>query len=435
MRIRHTSRSAGRVSGVSLIEALVALAVMSFGMMALVGVQSTMRFNSDVARQRTEATRLAASEVESMRLFTDVAPSATQTALSWDELGAGTVGGLTLPSATANTSYTVQRSVALLGTNGQVRNSLSKVVKVDVRWADRGNNENLATLNTVVLGAAPALTARLSLPFVAAAVSQRGNRHSSVPLEARDLGNGTSAYKPFDEGSSAWVLNNRTGWVTQICTGVTLSQATLTSAALTTCSALTVPGRLVTGKVQFDLRTPAQFVADASMAETPQGPVLPLDASAPLLFLNDASNAAVNQSTGPICVSRQVADATTAATRTFTPYACVVFPTDTTGWGGQLLLNPGDYADATPGNWQIGTAATEFRVCRYTTAASDLTANANHPKTYCRVSSNSCTSRVTENLSHQNFLVLRATQTCPTDTAVDVAAGNLVNSNTLAHQP
>ena len=58
-----------RIRGVSLVEALVALAVMSIGMLALVGVQSTMRLNSDLAKQRTEATRIASEEIERMRSF------------------------------------------------------------------------------------------------------------------------------------------------------------------------------------------------------------------------------------------------------------------------------------------------------------------------------------------------------------------------------
>ena len=45
--------------GVSLVEAIVAMAVMAFGMMAIVGLQTTLRQNSDIAKQRSEAVRIA----------------------------------------------------------------------------------------------------------------------------------------------------------------------------------------------------------------------------------------------------------------------------------------------------------------------------------------------------------------------------------------
>ena len=59
--------------GISLIEALLALAVMALGMMGLVGVQSTLRNTSDVAKQRSEAVRIAQVEIERWRAFTALA--------------------------------------------------------------------------------------------------------------------------------------------------------------------------------------------------------------------------------------------------------------------------------------------------------------------------------------------------------------------------
>jgi hypothetical protein len=74
-------------------------------------------------------------------------------------------------------------------------------------------------------------------------------------------------------------------------------------------------------------------------------------------------------------------------------------------------------------------------VCRYTTANSDYTANADHPATYCQVSGSTCSSKVTQNLTHQNFLVIKAIHNCPTDGPINPALGDLINSNTRAHQP
>lgn len=71
-----TRRSMIRQRGVTLIEALVAMAVMAFGMLALVGVQSTLRVNADLAKQRAEATRLAEAQLEAARSFVAVGTGA-----------------------------------------------------------------------------------------------------------------------------------------------------------------------------------------------------------------------------------------------------------------------------------------------------------------------------------------------------------------------
>ena len=55
--------------GVSLIEAIVAMAVMAFGMMAVVGLHTTLRQNSDIAKQRSEAVRIAEEAIEQWRAF------------------------------------------------------------------------------------------------------------------------------------------------------------------------------------------------------------------------------------------------------------------------------------------------------------------------------------------------------------------------------
>lgn len=434
--------------GVSLVEALVALAVMSFGMLALVGVQTSMRFNSGVARQRTEATRIAATDVEKLRYFDNVVTVAGEAHPSWDALAGATVDDVGLPDGTANTSFKLERSSTLVedrtGADGRVEAASAKVFEVKVSWVDRSTTSSsarhTAVLNSLVAAAAPALTARLSLPFVTTAPSRRTGRHNAMPPDAVDLGDGRSAYKPFDTGTTAWVIDNVTGSVTAICSDITVSAAAITSAVLTSCT--TVNGRLVSGAVLFHLRRSV----DAADAEAPTGPrALPLNPSTPLQFATADGFQAINQSAAPVCVADNPFSASVALGRTRIAYACVVFPADSSGWGGSLQLVAGDYASGELGNWTIGTGAvaTDVRVCRYTLAGSDYTDNTDHPKTYCRVKSdtpfvtdNYCPStRVKESLAHQNFLVIPAGLSCPTDTAVDAAAGNLVNSNTRAHQP
>jgi hypothetical protein len=52
--------------------------------------------------------------------------------------------------------------------------------------------------------------------------------------------------------------------------------------------------------------------------------------------------------------------------------------------------------------------------------------NQDHPRTYTNVSGN---------LTNQNFVVIRSVKHCPTDVPADPSNGDLVNSNTLQHQP
>ena len=61
--MRNQPRRA-RNGGFALIEAMVAMLVMAFGMLSLVGMQSMLSRNADTAKQRTEAQRLAEEKLE-----------------------------------------------------------------------------------------------------------------------------------------------------------------------------------------------------------------------------------------------------------------------------------------------------------------------------------------------------------------------------------
>ena len=412
--------------GVSLIEALVALAVMAFGMLSLVGVQATLRLNSDVSKQRAEATRIATEEIESLRQFRTLRPVNGQPNQSWDAIVSRTVE--VQPGDTGNTTFTMVRTVTN-GTVDLVAGLNRKLVQVQVRWDDRANTRQSVEIDAVVAGVDPVLSSLLVVPVRPSATNQRIGRHVTIPREAVNLGNvdGRSAFKPSDLGTVVWLFNNTSGMITGRCTGVAAAQAAITVDVIAAAACAVIDGRLVSGLVQFDLR-PAPDVLDAAVAQSPAGPVLSLSAGSPLYF--DLANLSYVGHTSPAeCVSRPGPGGTFAVS-----YYCLVFTT-ASGWGGRLDVV---LADALLG----GTVPADYKVCRYTSSAQYYAANNDHPKTYCierlGVANNitPCYGRkVTSNLTNQNFLVIRNTQSCPTDVAADPAAGDLVNTNTLQHQP
>ena len=223
--------------GVSLIEALVALAVMAVGMLGLVGVQSTLRSNADVSRQRAEAVRLAHQDIEDQRSFSLlVADPLYPTALTYAQIAA-----LTLPQTVAdpdsvngyvyNTTYTLNRSVAILTSSvpnqGQ---SESKNVGVTVSWTDRNKQLQSVSLNSLVSKVAPDLAATLSVPADGNPTRQPHGRNRGIPPLAKDFGNGTSGLLPPGAPAGvAWRFDNASGVIT-LCTSTAASTAALTIA-------------------------------------------------------------------------------------------------------------------------------------------------------------------------------------------------------------
>ena len=438
--------------GVSLIEALVALAVMAFGMLSLVGVQATLRLNSDLAKQRTEATRIATEDIEGLRLFTAVNLVNGQPGVSWADIDNSTVAAYTPPGNVGNTSYRVERTViprppvppATLPAG-----TISKSVSVRVRWTDRTGIAQSVTVDTVIAGIDPVLSGVLASKR-SSVNNQVGGRNATIPVEAVNFGDsdGRSAFKPFDRGSVVWLFNNITGEVVGRCPGITTAQAALAVADVAACPI--IAARLLGGLVFFDLRlTPRPLPASAS--ETPAGPqMLPLSATTPVVF-PQSSTSPVDQTTPAECVSDTPASANAATRRNAHGYAvtyyCFVYPDTSSGWGGKLdVVLASRYPNGNPGDPLPGTTSTsDYKVCRYTTAAATnpYTSNPNHPPSYCVEKSSPAPTalvrcngrRVTGNLINQNFLVIAAAQSCPTDVAADPANGDYINSNTLQHQP
>jgi hypothetical protein len=282
-------------------------------------------------------------------------------------------------------------------------------------------------------------------PASTPAFSRLQGRNPTIPTSAKDLGS-TSAFKPPNSDGVVWVFNNLTGVVERLCSGITKAQADIVVADVSGCPSIN--GQLVSGAVRFNLRTDADLQRSDALNPT-QWPALNLrlgisnDAvtSRRKRNLVDTSTALPNN---PSCYSNAPTTATAASAQSSVGYFCLFIASDSRGWGGALDIEPRPYSDGT-GTWTIAGEHAQYKVCRYTTAGSDKTANADHPRTYCMTSSSvpdngDCVSptvtTVKGNLTNQNFLIIDASRSCPSDNSVVSATGGvLVNVNTRQHQP
>lgn len=376
--------------GVSLIEALIAFAVMALGMLGVMGMQTTLRFNSDIAKQRSEATRLAQEQMEFLRAFSvlTLSPFHAADTRAYDAIvsaGPDPVQGYTM----TNTTYTMTTTVQPLGDR--------KDVTVTVAWRDRQDGPQSVVLNSVIAGIDPALSGLLAIPPNGSPQKNPHGRHAGIPIEATFHGDGRrSLFSPRGEsGNVHWVFDNATGVVTSLCTVRSGNQ-------VSDCTA--VSGLLISGVVRFD--TDGQV--SAAEAENPEGS-LALDLDMALSLQGGHVDCFDNAPTAP-------------TNATAVRYHCLVRPVgDNVRWSGTLDVVLG-------GGRTLGPAADQFRVCRYSDNYNgrDGIENLEHPRAY---------TDVTGPLTNQNFLVIRGDNSCPRDVAANPAQGDFLNSNTFEQAP
>jgi Tfp pilus assembly protein PilV len=367
--------------GVSLIEALVALAVMAFGILGVVGIQSALRGNADISKQRSEAVRLAQESIENARAFTALTTTPGQVAYADIVDSSETVAGLAASNTTYTRTLTVRAAPA----------GRAKVVTVDVSWADRAAQAQSVRLTTTIAGIAPDLAGTLGLPGDVSATRRPLGRHIAIPVTAVDNGPGvgTSNFTPPGSAGVNWVFNNTTGIITTICTPACVPANSL----------------LLAGYVRFATGSTQPTAADA---ENPTAPAFPLDMVVTLTA----------PTTGPVPCFEE-------AFPTYVTYYCALPVGTATGtWSGRSWI---DHPGIAPALTDV--SASRYRVCRYTPASTDTstppTRNADHPRDYDMVATS---------LVNQNFLVIAAGNgttgfTCPGD------GSGPTNTNTLLHQP
>jgi len=406
--------------GVSLVEAMVALAIMGFGMLAVVGIQATMRLNADVAKQRSEATRIGQEAMEGLRAFTVIDTSAGLRA--WSDIG--TSGPVNVSGLTTNTIYRISRSVV------DYANPPSKALSVTVAWTDRADQNQQVVLRSVIAAAAPALSGTLAVrPGTAAVAPVRRpyRRHPSIPVQARDFGTSSAFVPPFRPWI-ALVFNNVSGLITGICDfgfgNSEITNETITASDIQSCNNNTL-AQLLSGFVRFRRETSGPELT-ATDVEDPPGPALRFRM---LLTLTSSGHPG-----GSFCIDDANSDTTADGSLAFGTYFCVIKSNSDGRWSGRTDLQAQrTIIDSNNFDWEIrtdnsGNQDEHFRVCRYTPATSDAQTipNRDHPSNYSDVSGN---------LTDQNFVVIPANKNCPVDGPANPATGDLVNSNTLQHQP
>lgn len=173
-------------TGSSLIEALIALLVLSSGMIALSAVQLGLSRDVDVAKQRSEATRIASERIEQARSYTSLM---TSSAIDWVDLAADVALPITVSS---NARFDVEVIV------GGAAADAARAVQVTVRWTDRTGAFQSVALSTVVARSDPKEPGFTANPLSTDTVMRRPQNHSFGSLvPALDLGGGRASLQ-FD---------------------------------------------------------------------------------------------------------------------------------------------------------------------------------------------------------------------------------------------
>lgn len=366
--------------GISLIEALVALAVVAFGMLGVAGMQSSLRFNADVAKQRSEAVRLAASAIEDARGFTAV--NATPGKTAYGEI-------VDQPAELFRTNTTYTRLVTVINNVDQNRKS----VRTEVTWPDRNGVTQTVALVTQIHRIEPTISGALGVPVTGSLAQAPRGRHASIPPSAvSQPGTGTSDFSPPGSSGLTWVFNDTTGVIQRICTP----------------SCTDVLGYGLWGYVRYSVSTlPTPIAPTPQDAENPTS----LVTSMPAIGVTTA-----NPLDPPTCF--------TEAFPTYAVYYCAVTVTPpATKWTGRTQITgltlATSIADATAGR---------ARVCRYTPVRAHTgLKNIEHPLDY---------SDLAGSLGNQNFLIILAGDgTTAFDCPADDTATGFINGNTWHHQP
>ena len=414
--------------GTTLLEALVAFLVLTLGMLAVARMQIPLRFNSELARQRSEAVRLGQEDLESLRSFSVM--QAASGARSYADVSSavhviGAAGGYASPTRFVLTRQIAAASAAL--------GARAKDAAVTVSWRDRSGVEQQIVLHSIIAGSDPSLSGALRIGRSSNLINGALGRSALVPLTAKDLG-GRSVYKPVSDGSVALLFDNQSGVVIGRCTGINPITATrdLSRTDLVGCDANI--GYLLTGVVRFTSASPPNpaLANEAPLATTvaltlrggtyPIAPICTTEAMKTVTYTTRASQHIEAVSLGALPANAGVAAWSDTGAHHLA-YTCVVYPLTSGRWSGRVAL--------VPVGWSLGLDAAKRRVCRFSAdmdGSGAVDTNIEHPPIYTDVHSS---------LAQQNFLVINGDEACPAAAlpASGQAASGFANLSTAPHQP
>lgn len=357
-------------AGFTMLEALIALLIGGFGLLAITRLQIGLQGESDLAKQLTEATMLGQRRIEQLRSY-QLLGTASGSQLAAGQWGYGNIATGSQTVTGTNAAYTVAWTV----TDAPAPQRY-KTAAVNVTWTDRRGTSHTVPLRTGIAGVDPSVSLGLTVPPAGTPIRRPKNRDLNVPVPAIDLGNGTSAFTPPGAVTTLkFIFDNVTGVITKRCSG---SGSDWTSWSCTDVSAY-----LVSGFISIDNQANATLSSPIDIAFT------------------------LTQGTLDACY-----DDSASSTKTYAgviTYTCVIVGVDHDGvpttrprWSGRSTLT----------GITISTAAAGNKVCRY---SADYDANgsvdsAEHPNTYANV---------IESLENQNFYIVKGNASCPTGSGIE----------------
>jgi len=386
MNAPHVRRP-GRQRGFTLIEALIALLVMAFGMLALSGMQLSLSRNADVAKQRTEAMRLAEARLEELRSFTGVSTGT----INWNGL-----------DATANTTVTTNTTYTVASTMSGVDADAMRAVNVLVTWTDRTGANQSVSLASVISRTDPRDPGFIGNPLpLNAPLKRPKNRNINIPIPALDLGGGRSATQ-FD-ANTVIVYSNIDAGVINVCDPNQANASIgLINSLIGTPGCLDVAGYILAG---YAGRTSSSVVWPTGVNHS----------AADGISVDSGSGATIR------CLYADATDQNTnVVIAGYKYYVCVIYrspATPTFTWSGKVRLG----GVPTTGN---------YIVCRYQYTQTSITPNERNVQPYVNVNMS---------MDEQNYLVTTsATATCPssmtvTGVSVGVLHQDCRSSNTVGY--
>jgi type IV pilus modification protein PilV len=144
MMIMHAKKQ-----GITLIELLITLMVLTIGIAALIKFQGSYFYYYDVSKQRAEALVIAKKKMESLRAY-EVIPT-TASKVAYNDIVSGSSS-----STGSNASYTTTWTVT---TNTDPD---YKTVNMVVSWTDRRGVSQNATLTSIISKTDPATNGLIS---------------------------------------------------------------------------------------------------------------------------------------------------------------------------------------------------------------------------------------------------------------------------------